>query len=75
VHTLITRLGLITTLVVVGFVQPAEAYIDPGAGGMLMQLVLGSVAAGTVVLHAYWRRIIGVFRRTRPDGKPSLPRA
>jgi hypothetical protein len=35
------------------------AYIDPGAGGMLMQLLLGGVAGVLVVLRLFWDRIRG----------------
>lgn len=35
---------------------PAHAYIDPGTGGMLLQLLLGGVAGGLVVGKLYWLR-------------------
>ncbi len=38
-------------------VVPAFAYINPGAGGMLVQLVIGGVIAGVVLLRAYWQRL------------------
>jgi hypothetical protein len=75
VDTATARLVVIAALVMVGFDEPAQAYIDPGAGGMLTQLLLGSVAAGLVMLRVYWQRVTARFRRTRPDGESAPPRA
>lgn len=37
--------------------RPAEAYIDPGSGSMLVQLVTGGVAGGLVLARLYWKRL------------------
>ena len=37
---------------------PLQAYLDPGSGSMLIQLLLGGVAAGAVVLRMFWQRLI-----------------
>jgi hypothetical protein len=36
---------------------PAWAYLDPGSGSMLLQVILGGVAAVGVVCKMYWYRI------------------
>jgi hypothetical protein len=36
------------------------AYLDPGSGSMLMQLLLGGVAGLGVIVRLYWRRLTGV---------------
>lgn len=36
---------------------PAHAYIDPGTGGMLLQLLLGGAAGALVIGKLYWLRI------------------
>ena len=36
---------------------PAYAYLDPGTGSMLVQLLLGGVAGVLVVGKLYWHRI------------------
>lgn len=49
---------------------PAFAYLDPGTGSMLLQVILGGFAAVGVVLKLYWHRLraaIG-FKR-KPDTK------
>ena len=42
---------------------PVDAYLDPGSGSMLLQLLLGGFAAFGVVAKLYWRRIISLVRR------------
>jgi hypothetical protein len=46
---------------------PAEAYIDPGAGSMLTQLILGGIAAGAVIFRSYLTRLLHLFRPGRTD--------
>jgi len=36
----------------------AFAYLDPGTGSMLLQVVLGGIAAVGVALKLFWYRII-----------------
>lgn len=42
---------------------PAHAYIDPGVGGMLLQLLLGGLAGAAVILRLYWQRVTDTFYR------------
>jgi len=39
----------------------AHAYIDPGAGGILLQIVLGGVAGTIVMGKIFWYRIVSFF--------------
>jgi len=36
----------------------AYAYLDPGTGSMLLQLLLGGLAGLAVILKLFWHRII-----------------
>ncbi len=49
-------------LIVFGFEDLALAYLDPGTGSMLLQLLLGGIAGAVVILKLYWRRFVGLFR-------------
>ncbi len=54
------RLGAVAAmaaLLVFGAPKPAFAYIDPGTGAMLLQLLLGGIAGGLVILKLYWHRL------------------
>ena len=47
------------------FLPSAEAlaYLDPGTGSMILQLILGGVAGVSVVMKMYWQRIKNIFHR------------
>ncbi len=47
---------LVAVILLVIAVRPAHAYINPGAGGMLMQLLIGGLISGVVLLRVGWRR-------------------
>ena len=46
---------------------PVYAYIDPGSGGMIVQLLLGGVAGAAVVLRLYWHRLLKLVGLRKPD--------
>ena len=53
------------------FVARAEAYLDPGSGSMLLQVLLGGVASVAVLLRFYWNRVTSLLpRRHDPDERP-----
>lgn len=41
---------------------PANAYIDPTAGGLLIQMLLAGGAGIAVVAKLYWKRIMTRFK-------------
>ena len=47
----------------------AFAYLDPGTGSMLLQVILGGVAAVAVALKLFWYRIIALlgFKKKVPS--------
>jgi hypothetical protein len=47
---------------------PASAYLDPGTGSMLLQMILGGVAGALVIGKLYWQRIKDFVAR-RPAGQ------
>lgn len=50
-----------TALVLTAF--PAHAYLDPGTGSMIIQLVIGAIAVAGVTLKMYWQRVLDLFNR------------
>lgn len=48
--------------------RPALAYLDPGSGSMLLQVILGGVAGVAVIARLYWGRLLSLFgiRRDPP---------
>ena len=43
------------------------AYLDPGTGSILLQAVIGGIAAGLVGVRMYWKRITRFFRPGATD--------
>jgi hypothetical protein len=43
------------------------AYLDPGTGSMLVQLLVGGLAAAGVAAKFYWRRLLGFFGIRKKD--------
>ena len=52
-------------LAVSSFHKEAHAYLDPGTGSMLLQLLLGGVAGVLVIGKLYWQRVKDVFSGSR----------
>ena len=50
---------------------PAHAYLDPGSGSMMIQLLLGGVAGFVVLMRLYWGRLLTFLglRRDKTDTK------
>ena len=59
------KLVFCIVLLVFIFLPSAEAlaYLDPGTGSMILQLILGGVAGVSVVIKMYWQRIKNIFHR------------
>jgi hypothetical protein len=43
------------------------AYIDPGSGSMILQMILGGLAAAAVFLKLFWHRVLVFLRIRKPD--------
>lgn len=61
-------LCLVVFLIGFDLSRPAFAYLDPGSGSMILQLLLGGIAGGIMMVKLYWERVTNIFRR-----KPSDP--
>ena len=66
--------GIVFGLVCVGMLMPSDAlaYIDPGTGSMILQLLLGGVAGALLIGKMYWQKLLAFFR---PDSKASQDEA
>jgi membrane associated rhomboid family serine protease len=49
----------------------AEAYLDPGTGSMVVQLVVGGLVGALALMKLYWRRLKAfVLRRRAAEDSP-----
>ena len=46
--------------------RTAYAYLDPGTGSMILQILLGGLAGGAVVLKLYWHKFKALIGGRRP---------
>ena len=45
------------------------AYLDPASGSLIMQLLVGGVAATGVALKLYWQRVLSFLHIRREDNE------
>jgi len=45
----------------------AVAYLDPGTGSMLLQVILGGIAAVGVAIKLYWHKIRAAFGMAKKE--------
>jgi hypothetical protein len=60
-------------VLIVGAVEPAYAYLDPGTGSILLQAVLATVAGALVSLKLYGQKIRIFFKRMFARTPASAP--
>lgn len=54
----LSGIGLVT------FAHDAHAYLDPGTASLILQGIIGGVAAVAAAAAVYWQRVKGFFSRT-----------
>lgn len=42
----------------------AHAYLDPGSGSFIIQILIAALAGSLLTLRVFWSRIIGFFRKS-----------
>ena len=50
---------------------PTLAYLDPGTGSVMLQLILGGVAGLAVMGKLYWGRFLEFFGLRKPEASDS----
>jgi hypothetical protein len=62
-------IALLALIVLLATAAPAYAYLDPGSGSMMVQLLLGGVAGAVVIVRLYWARLLTILglRRDKTD--------
>lgn len=57
------------------FTSQADAYLDPGTGSYVLQIVAAAFLAGTVVVKGFWGNIKNVIDKITGKGKNSENRS
>ena len=45
----------------------AHAYLDPGTGSLILQVILGGIAGAAVAIKLFWHRILAFFGLADPE--------
>lgn len=67
---------LLMVSLILGFslvvIPVANAYMDPGSGSFIIQMLIGASLGAAVAIKVFWRRIVGFFsRKRRTEGRDS----
>jgi hypothetical protein len=46
------------------------AYLDPGTGSLILQVIVGGVAGALVTVKLWWARVTSIFRRKPREETP-----
>ncbi len=65
-----TRILFFIALLVVLGTAPAYAYLDPGSGSILFQIIIGGVVTFFYTLKVYWKQVKNLFSQKFPSKKP-----
>jgi len=66
----ISEISLLSCLILFALAQSAYAYIDPGSGSMLLQILLGGIAGAIVAVKLFWHRMRDILKLTRNRSDP-----
>ena len=55
--------------------SPANAYLDPASGSIVLQAILGGVAGIALLVKLYWHRLLLLLGVRKPEHDSSEPSA
>ncbi|MFB0533665.1 MAG: hypothetical protein ACETWR_01650 [Anaerolineae bacterium] len=64
--------ALLAVLASLLLVREAHAYLDPGAGSYIFQILLASLVGALFMLKVFWGRIVGFFSKGSPESKATV---
>jgi hypothetical protein len=71
-----TLLAMIALLIALALASPAQAYLDPATGSMIISALVGLLAAIALALKVFWYRVVDLVRgprRRAPEAPPDGP--
>jgi hypothetical protein len=57
-----SRKVLLLSVFLIACLTPSFAYLDPGTGSSIIQLLIAGALGGAYVVKTYWYKIIGFFK-------------
>jgi hypothetical protein len=69
IRTMLASIGVDSRFVLDLYAFLAFAYLDPGTGSLILQALLGAIAAAAVAITTFWSKIKLVIGRFRSRGQ------
>ncbi|MEW6710482.1 MAG: hypothetical protein AB1403_11720 [Candidatus Riflebacteria bacterium] len=63
------NLLILGVLYLVVMASPAYAYLDPGTGSFIIQMLVAGIAGALFVLKTYWQKFTGFFTGNRRENE------
>ena len=60
---------IIAILMVLCFTGNAFAYLDPGTGSYIFQMIAAAVLSSIFVIKLFWKRILGYFKKDNSENE------
>jgi len=67
----LTNAMIFVTILLLASTGTAYAYVDPGTGSYVIQLLIAGLAGIAFAIKIYWGRIKGLFSRSSSEGAGS----
>ena len=49
------------------YTNPVFAYLDPGTGNIILQAIIGAIAAGATFISVYWQKLKDFFKKNKKE--------
>tara|TARA_B100000787_G_scaffold48900_1_gene35164 strand:- start:6741 stop:6941 length:201 start_codon:yes stop_codon:yes gene_type:complete len=56
---------ILLSFIIIFFSTHAYAYIDPGTGSIILQAIIGAIAATSLTIKIYWQKIKVFFKKKK----------
>lgn len=71
IQNVLPSLHALIHIILVAPVSKPAAYLDPGSGSFILQILIATLVGGLFVIKSYWKKIISFFRRKPEQPEPS----
>ncbi len=69
-------IGLLLTGLFFSPLEGTNAYLDPGSGSLILQVILAVFLGGFFIMRSYWKKIkdgvVNLFTGQREEGKEEM---
>jgi len=65
----ITSFALLAVLASLVLVREAHAYLDPGTGSYILQILIAGLFGALFMLKVFWGRIVGFFSKSSSESE------